>query len=152
MDEKFLINIKTEELRRYKSGKVVGVIYIQKGTALFPDDLWEDFVVIILDWWVEAAIRLLTGSSEYEEFPFMDGPFAMHVEVLEEKECNVTWTHEEKEISSFTLGLDTLVEQLMKAAEKVISKCRAEKWDSDDLNDLIDHHKILAAAVSNNPT
>lgn len=151
MDETFLININAEELRRYQSGKVIGLIYIQNGSALFPDDLWEDFVVIILDWWVEAATLLLTGSSEYEEFRFMDGPFEMHVELLEGNECAVTWIHQDKEISSFPLALDVLVEQVMKAADKAISKCRAEKWESDDLDSLISHHKVLATAVSNTP-
>jgi len=43
----------------------------------FPDDAWNDFVVVVLGWWAGSINRLVTGESVTEVLDLMDGPFSV---------------------------------------------------------------------------
>jgi hypothetical protein len=150
MEEDFYINVKPEKLLHYENGDVIGFICCQYGTKFFPEDVWDDFVVIILDWWIQAALRLVTQSSDEEKLLFMDGPFAMFIERLDNSQCEMTWvdTQQDGEKFSFTIPFNRFLEQLTKAVDLVINKCQKEKWKSDDLNSLVKDYKMLASAMS----
>jgi hypothetical protein len=138
MEDIFKIIVNVDEAQRFNSGRVKCVIYCQFGTTFFPDDLWDDFAVIILEWWTQAALRLLIQSSDYEELLFMDGSFQMDAQLKEAGKCEITYFNRyEKERPVFTASIDNLVSEVIKASEKVINKCKLEKWDSDDLTSLI---------------
>ena len=68
--------VEQETLRQGSSGTVHGATYWVMEGQPFPDDSWDDFPVVILGWWLEAATRMARGFSSYEKLIFMDGsPF-----------------------------------------------------------------------------
>lgn len=147
MENQFYIHVKPEEMHRYESGTVIGLICCQYDTKFFPDEIWDDFVIIILNWWIQAAYRLLKNQSKDEELLFMDGPFEMTLEMGDDGKCEMTWIDEpENETFSFTLDFDRFLEQLIGASQAVIQKCKTENWDSTDLQSLIHNQQALVKA------
>ena len=65
-----------------KSGKVddFGKIHIEIGDYAFPDKEWTDFGRIIVFWWLDAFIKLLSGERKKVECKFMDGSYRFDVE------------------------------------------------------------------------
>ena len=60
-------------------GSATGNIWLVIGGCEFPALQWNDFVVVILGWWVESLLRLLRNSSTKETVNFMDGPYVVEV-------------------------------------------------------------------------
>ena len=69
------------ETFQLESKDVIGVVYFTFDTDYaFPDNKWDDFVVIILGWWVDAALALFTGQEKLVVLYFMDGSFQVNLE------------------------------------------------------------------------
>lgn len=62
-------------LRQSKKGSVTGVVFFDFGAARqFPGSGWNDFVIVILNWWLAALERLIQGQPK-ADLRFMDGPY-----------------------------------------------------------------------------
>jgi hypothetical protein len=62
-------------LRQSKKGAVTGVVYFDFGSdRQFPGAGWNDFVTVILNWWLAALEGLIQGDEE-AYLRFMDGPY-----------------------------------------------------------------------------
>jgi hypothetical protein len=51
-------------------------IYWQIDAKYYPCYLWDDFVIIVVGWWLVSTTKLWEGSS-FEELDFMDGPYSV---------------------------------------------------------------------------
>src|SRR5689334_4734917 len=60
-------------------GPAIAGIWFVTGGAEFPMAGWNDFVVVVLGWWLAAILRLLHNHSRSERVHFMDGPYAVEV-------------------------------------------------------------------------
>ncbi len=72
-----------------ESKNITGIVYWQAGETSFPESDWNDFVLIVLIWWVDGLIDLVGGVADTRKMRFMDGPFAINVERIDERQCNV---------------------------------------------------------------
>jgi len=54
---------------------ITGHLFVQVGDFFFPEKGWDDFVVVVLGWWIENAI-LLDGPVVEVDNLFMDGPYS----------------------------------------------------------------------------
>ena len=58
--------------------RITGTLFVELGGNAFPDAGWSDFPVVVLGWWVRAALALQrTGAPT--SFMFMDGPFELEL-------------------------------------------------------------------------
>lgn len=76
-------------LESYKhNGKVddFGEIHIQLGKYAFPDKQWTDFGLIIIYWWMDAFLKLLSGEVKKVSCDFMDGNFRFDVEIMDHRQ------------------------------------------------------------------
>lgn len=55
------------------SRQVFARIYCVTGDACFPEQGWDDFALIVLEWWSQQWFNLAEGRAA--EFQFMDGAF-----------------------------------------------------------------------------
>jgi hypothetical protein len=56
-------------------GSVTGVVYFEfSPDQQFPVVGWNDFVVVVANWWRAALEELIEGQAEVD-FRFMDGPY-----------------------------------------------------------------------------
>jgi hypothetical protein len=61
-------------LHQSKMGSVTGVVYFDfDANRQFPMAGWNDVVVVVATWWIDA-FRQIVGGQIGAEFLFMDGP------------------------------------------------------------------------------
>jgi hypothetical protein len=63
------------KLQRYAQSRspLVFEVAWEHNEVFYPAPNWSDFGVVILTWWLRAAVDLFEGA-ESSEFLFMDGP------------------------------------------------------------------------------
>lgn len=76
---KFVVEMDEENIDVTSSGQVVSQLAIKVDGNYFPDEKWQDFVQVVLCWWLEAVKDLSTGNKAEVTLDFMDGPFCLVV-------------------------------------------------------------------------
>lgn len=74
------IVIDLDSIRWYANRNATGVIFWDVGGYAFPEIGWNDFVLVLVEWWSAACLRLLRKGARTEELRFMDGPFWVVIE------------------------------------------------------------------------
>jgi hypothetical protein len=122
-----------------RGGSITGVIYYDFGAGRqFPETDWDDFPVVILNWWIEALEQVGEGS-ESVKFCFMDGPFWMTAVPEGEDNLLLSCVEDRRDVG---IRFEVLVHQgdlrreLMKVARSVSSACASAGIESADLNEL----------------
>jgi hypothetical protein len=70
--------------RQLDNGNTVSCdIYWQFKNIYFPEENWNDLISVILSWWTNSLISLLSRSSKLERFCYMDGPCWLDISVME---------------------------------------------------------------------
>lgn len=66
-------------LRQSRKGSVTGVVYFDFGEEYqFPAGGWNDFVVVLANWWL-AALDEIARTRTQTVLRFMDGPYWIKV-------------------------------------------------------------------------
>ena len=67
------IYIDLNSLKKYSSkNSHIATFFLKNKNFIYPNENWNDFVVIILNWWLNAFKRLESNLFS-EKFLFMDG-------------------------------------------------------------------------------
>jgi hypothetical protein len=119
---------------------LTGTIYLACGAEPFPAAAWSDFPVIVLSWWVKAAIQLRLGHTRAAELLFMDGPFAMRVDKRNSRWHLVGVRQHLSGADDVLLKCDVpereAMEALQRAATDLVQTCHREQWITNDLTNL----------------
>lgn len=126
-----------------------GRIHWRVGSKAFPSKDWDDFVVVILSWWM-AEMRSHLRSGTRRRLLFMDGPYFVELSTVS------TSVGELKFCRDGLRGADVLAVQqvrkaalrrsLMTAAESTLAKCRRMSASSPDIDKLEREFKKLSIA------
>lgn len=119
-------------------GTVTGQLYFRTDASTFPDDVWNDFALVLLGWWVEALIPLLQGQRCEAELLFMDGPFLVRVERDEAGDCSMEFVDRARDrvVGRGSIQLDELFEQVTRAAKAVLEFSEEEGGAAADVEAL----------------
>ncbi len=134
------IKLKTNTFELTDRNSVLAVIFFDFGEKKFPDEDWDDFIVVILNWWLEAigSINSVTGSKT--ELNFMDGPFSLEIGKLGDNLCKIDCI--ERRIKGKIIEYSALcqfskiVDEVLNAARIVDELCSENGWDNDDIRRL----------------
>lgn len=80
MCEDLRIVIHPDSFQDTESSPATGIIYWQIGDFEFPAGDWYDFVLVVLNWWLDNLLGLFQGTLKTAEMDFMDGPFLVRIE------------------------------------------------------------------------
>lgn len=131
----FSVKLSSNEL--VKRRLVSGPIWLEMDGQAFPIDAWYDFPVVILGWWLSNLKPLVTNQSMSCECPFMDGPYRFDVTVRKRGNWAVTFVRDEldgeKRLLDGAVDPQTLISEVLSAANLAIEVCRQKEWMSDDL-------------------
>ncbi len=118
------IVVNAGSIRVRKVGPSTGEIWLELGEVAFPAPGWNDFVVVVLDAWVGAVLRLARKQSSLEKIHFMDGPY--EVEMVRLTECLFQLRMFERGIQKGRAEVEpkTLMMDLLVAADAVTEACR----------------------------
>jgi hypothetical protein len=129
---------------------VSGPIWLEMDGQAFPIEVWYDFPVVILGWWLSNLKPLVTNQSMSCECPFMDGDYRFNVTVQKRGDWAVTFMRDEldgeKRLLEKKVDPQALIYEVVSAANTVVSLCRRNGWESSDLtileNELAEVSKI----------
>lgn len=126
-------------LHQTKMGSIIGVLYVDFYTTCFPGDRWDDFIVVVTTWWLEALVKLELGFEREIALYFMDGPYWLtltrkygddvQIRCVEDR-IGSGVVHEEP------ISLEDFGKQLRRIARQVVSACRRNHFKSEDLDAL----------------
>ena len=120
-------------LRPGRLGPATGTLSIAIDGVEFPAQGWNDFILVILETWATALVRLLQGTSTTEVIHFMEGPFELTMAMISSDRIELVGRERgHAERAHVTVALATLVRSLYDNAEKVLDACREKAiWSVD---------------------
>ncbi len=132
---KILVSDDPAALKRSKSQRVFGPLWVTLGTKAFPKAQWRDFPVAALAAWTARCLKLQTvGDSA--QLGFVEGEHKLRVELLEDSLVKVTaLTNGEEQITCVT-SKTHLWTELARVGHQVLAQCSRLGWPSDEWNQL----------------
>ncbi|CAN7660364.1 hypothetical protein LJR220_006238 [Bradyrhizobium sp. LjRoot220] len=132
------VQVIDETLTASKGGLVTGVIYVDFGLFQFPDPNWNDFVVVILGWWLMALIDLVSGTTSQVELRFMDGPLWISTQNETTNLCTMTCLKGPPDRIQYECEGSALelLKSTLEAAARVHGVCAQRGWASPDIDSL----------------
>jgi hypothetical protein len=123
-------------LHQSKKGSVTGVVYFDFGAnRQFPVAGWDDFVVVVANWWI-AALRQIVEGQITAEFYFMDGPYRITA-VSQEASLLLRCIEDRSdagEVYTVAVEMRDLERELITFARAVLSACEKAAIESTDLD------------------
>jgi hypothetical protein len=130
------------------NGSITGVVYFDfDDKDRFPMDGWNDFVVVVACWWLDAFYQLSSGS-EMVTLRFMDGPYFITA-TAENPRTIIMRCIEDRAgagiVHESRVSMNDLERILLRFSRAVLHSCVKAGIVSKDLGDLIrklQHSKI----------
>ncbi len=150
------IHVDADSVEERVAGPATGNVWLTVGGQAFPAHQWNDFIVVVLSWWVVAMVRLLRKASEREVVHFMDGPYAVEVfnlpgGVLRFRALEGARRDRERAVGEESAA--GFVAELMARAHEVLDACRQRNsWSpgADKLRNSLEELEECAAPLQPN--
>lgn len=147
--QEFSVHISPKSLTLSPHGKVLGHIWVQVDDVFFPEQEWDDFVVVIMGWWLDGFLKISMGKQSKCICSFMDGPFEFTVTPQTQERWLIEFF--EKRRTGKTCELKgvfdarSVVGAMLLASDKVIKLCQRNGWQPDEVDTLVNFHSQLRA-------
>lgn len=150
MEQTFSVNVLLDTLVNSSTGSITGKICVETATITFPEIEWNDFVVIIIEWWLKELTSLTTGECTKGTCRFMDGPFEFQIDARDPERWLIHFIRKGKfsdeQIAWNELAPDTVIAGVMSGAKSIIDVCQQKEWHSPELTSLINTYKKAVEA------
>ncbi|WP_256816642.1 hypothetical protein [Cytobacillus sp. Bac17] len=141
MEQTISIEVEVDSLE-YNINIIGNISFVVDYHRFFPDEVWSDFVVIILSWWIKSFKGLLVSSmGQTFKFDFMDGTPVVLGKKLDPNHVEMSFEYdsEKREIEFIAIcKLEELKNSLLTAAKKVLRAVERNNWGSEEINALRD--------------
>jgi hypothetical protein len=127
-------------LHQGKKGSVTGVVYFEfSSDRQFPVAGWNDFVIVIANWWL-AALQLTVQGQAETDFRFVDGPYWITV-ISQGKRLRLRCTEDRRGGVVYEVVVEAadLKRELLTFARDVSLACKRAGIQSIDLDELRSH-------------
>jgi hypothetical protein len=136
---KLVVPLSDLYLSKGKHPNIHGTIFFEINDFKFPDAQWDDFVVVILGWWIKSLYEAHQSGESQTKLSFMDGPLEVSVK-LGNNISQLKFVRRRGEtnevIGKATIDYDELMSKLIDIAQKIIAKAEQNKWETTDLETL----------------
>lgn len=148
MIKSIVISINKDSITIDSRGVITGEIYIKIGEYCFPDPKWNDFIVVILGWWVQTLKKVqLCQIGESNEFLFMDGPYKVQVLKIESNVLELKFLRRNiknsETIFEAKCSSDDLITSIINASKDVLHVINNNSWDTKEIKELERSIKIF---------
>lgn len=133
------IGITVDEASLRFSRNVTGTVFFEFGAFQFPERNWNDFVVVILGWWLDATTKLMAAGEGETELYFMDGPYSLRISIVGDSFIVRRGRDEVvTEGEPFELEVDalTFLQAIRDASTSVLTACASRAWATADIEAL----------------
>lgn len=129
---------------RLRKTTITGRIHMALDAVAFPEEDWDDFVVIVLGWWCAA----LSGVGTSVDLDFMDGSFRARLSGRDPGVWNLRLEgRPQDEILKGIVEKSATRASLLAAATQVLDECAERGWRTDEIRELAERREALAAAT-----
>ncbi|TRZ40270.1 hypothetical protein CEQ21_04860 [Niallia circulans] len=151
MAQHISLYVDLDSLEINRSKNITGTIYfIIDYHRYFPDEGWDDFLVIILSWWIKSirSVDISRIGTTYK-FDFMDGTPEVLVKKVSEDQVEMNFSFEDDLNESFkgTFLYKELKDSLLSVSKQVIRELDRNQWIKED----IDEFKNLVLSLERYP-
>lgn len=119
--ENQIFKIKVKKRFFLSSSALFGDIFFEFEDSFFPSENWNDFILIILDWWLNAALELIDKKTT--GFLFMDGPYEVSITLDDSRNCKMKFierkTKAKNILKTISLPLNKLINELIVACQSL---------------------------------
>ena len=134
------LNVDLDSLEINRSKNITGTIYFSIDYhRYFPDEGWDDFLVIILSWWIKSirGVDISRIGTTYK-FDFMDGPPEVLVKKIDGEHVEMNFRYEDEFNNSFkgTFLFKELKDSLLSISKKVIREMDRNQWATKDIDEF----------------
>ena len=141
------LQLHVDETKIKLSGtSIAGEVWISLNDREFPHASWSDFVVVVLEAWSAAVMRVIDGASTCESVYFMEGPYLVKLSRGPKDLFNVRAferSRGEREVASADTTATALIRMTNACVEKVIDVCRRGGIHTDDVRRLEEANEPL---------
>ena len=127
---------------------VFGEIYFKDDDILFPEENWNDFIVVILNWWLEELTKFTKNEKTTAELLFMDGPLSVKINHFDDKTLKFFFTHNDKIIKSLLVETENFIKFFLIEVNTLILFLEKNKWDNDEIRKLVKNYALLSQEYS----
>jgi hypothetical protein len=108
------------------SGSIIGPLHVVVGDEALPAAPWHDFPVVVLAGWCQALSR----RRRTVDLDFMDGPCALHLEVMPTGLTTIWFVDsgDERELGAGALA--DVRNAVLAAATAVLDECGRRGWST----------------------
>ncbi len=118
---------------------LVSLIYLKIDEVTFPDSGWTDFLVIILDWWIQEFLNQLSGKKN-GRYEFMDGPFFFEISIQNSGNLLLTGFEESVNSSKQVFQANVRVQEFLLAlkitSNQILRMCHKMEYSTPDVKSL----------------
>lgn len=113
------------------------IVYWQFGNTAFPDAQWDDFVLVLANWWIDEISGLETGASRCC-LCFMDGPYEIKCRVDSEGVVCRAISDQKTRIvvTTWRTQVETLVQIVREYGRQVLQHCDQSGISGRDVDSL----------------
>ena len=140
------LQINVDSIRRSKSGQITGVLFLRINNLIFPEEGWNDFIVVVLGFWVSEVLKNW-NLDILGDFRFMDGPIRFQIAKIGNK-TEFTGFNDKKLILQEEIDYSSFKNSLIDIAFKVVRIVEEKKWESKDIDFLKDQLSAVTAIMN----
>jgi hypothetical protein len=134
------INIDFNSLTKGSNGSITGNIYIQIHSMFFPEAKWNDFVIIIINWWLDEINSIVAANNKPTKgiFHFMDGPFYFILN-REEHYTELVCVERKKQdmiLYKTSTEFTEVYYSILNIGKRLYEICKKEGWNTDEVKEL----------------
>lgn len=145
---KFILNFFTNTLAESKYKRILGQIFITVGDFKFPSSNWNDFVVIIMAWWLNELSLLISGKISSCKCSFMEGPYSFEISLLTKNTWEIKCMNNESCILKEQVEVLEVIDAFMTSSFNIIKLCQDNEWKSKDVSLLESTYKDFVKTVN----
>jgi hypothetical protein len=87
------LKVENSSIRETASGTFTGTVYFVVDDIQFPELGWNDFLVVVLGWWISEFRRMYLEEQASGELDFMDGPFRIEITIRSDRQLALCGIH-----------------------------------------------------------
>jgi hypothetical protein len=131
------VRIDSRKMNKYirEGGQLLfDIAWIDNG-LYYPMDPWLDFGVLVLGWWTNAILSMISGAEDTIKLSFMDGPYYLMMTINRISQ-EVTFSGENGRIFEAKSSIDEVRNQVIAAArfiDRELSKHHLLTTDRESL-------------------
>lgn len=150
MDNKFDLKINLKGIKHNPNGLSTGIIYFEYSTEYFPRKDWNDFLDVILNWWMEELVLNLKLKKNKFDFQFMDGSYKLEMDFNSADICHINALSNDIKVFEkvIDMKLESFLVSFSRAIRELIEFYEESKYRNEETEKLIENFQKLNCLVN----